>query len=269
MHLVCTRVSELLRFGPTSRCSSRCPSRCAIRYGYRAWTVPYRKSSSILEGGADFPAAISLPSDRKIHAPPPQNRRSTSQVQNSLSFLSLVLLISLVNFKQGNPLVILVFSLSFLRILWVRLGQKILGNFEIFLDKTQKTKEKKDRAGGGAYFAFFLGSDNSHTTPPPKKKYHHVWGWCVVGGQLLRYLESRDSNHRSRDSKSLAHRIAPFETYPKSETSKAIKVIPTVFGVAIRIVRFEFAANRWRFEFAANCEPQFKTSKVNCKLHWN
>ena len=54
--------------------------------------------------------------------------------------------ISLVNVKRGISLVILVFSLSFPRILWVRQGQKILGNFEVFLDKNQKTKEKKDRA---------------------------------------------------------------------------------------------------------------------------
>ena len=45
-------------------------------------------------------------------------------------------------FKQGIVLVILVFSLSFLRILWVRQAQKILGNFEVFLDKAhQKSKE--------------------------------------------------------------------------------------------------------------------------------
>ena len=40
-------------------------------------------------------------------------------------------------------------SLSFPRILWVREGQKILGNFEVFLDKNQKTKEKKDREEPG------------------------------------------------------------------------------------------------------------------------
>ena len=44
-------------------------------------------------------------------------------------------------------MVILVFSLSFPRILWVRQGEKILGNFEVFLDRNQKTKEKKDREG--------------------------------------------------------------------------------------------------------------------------
>ena len=61
------------------------------------------------------------------------------------SFFSLVFWISLVNLKRGISLVILVFSLSFPRILWVRQGKKILGNFEVFLDKNQKTKEKKDR----------------------------------------------------------------------------------------------------------------------------
>ena len=49
---------------------------------------------------------------------------------NTLSFLSLLVWISLVNFKQGNSLLKLVFSLSFPGIfLWVWQGQKILGKF--------------------------------------------------------------------------------------------------------------------------------------------
>ena len=44
---------------------------------------------------------------------------------------------SLVNLKRGISLVILRFSLSFPRILWVQQGKKILGNFEVFLDKNQ------------------------------------------------------------------------------------------------------------------------------------
>ena len=50
------------------------------------------------------------------------------------------------------------------------------------------------------------------------------------------------------DSESLANRIARFETHLKSENNKALTVIRTVFGLAIRIVWFEIAANRWRFE---------------------
>ena len=86
---------------------------------------------------------------------------------------SLFFLISLVNSTRGISLVILVFSLSFPRILWVRQGQKILGNFEVFLDKNQKTKEKKvcaqpvwvqptvenlrkDRHGSGGFCGGFL-----------------------------------------------------------------------------------------------------------------
>ena len=48
-------------------------------------------------------------------------------------------------FEARNFLGYSVFSLSFPRILWVRQGKKILGNFEVFLDKNQKAKEKKDR----------------------------------------------------------------------------------------------------------------------------
>ena len=50
-----------------------------------------------------------------------------------LSFLSLVVWISLVNFKQGISLLKLVFSLYFPRISWVRSEQKILGKFGVFL----------------------------------------------------------------------------------------------------------------------------------------
>ena len=46
--------------------------------------------------------------------------RTVSNATLALSFHSLVFRISLVNFKQGISLVILVFSLSFPRILWVR-----------------------------------------------------------------------------------------------------------------------------------------------------
>ena len=83
------------------------------------------------------------------------------------SFFSLVFWISLVNLKRGISLVILVLSLSFPRILWVRQGQKILGNFEVFLDKNQKTKEKKDRVengsggSGSAFGSCENGSDGS------------------------------------------------------------------------------------------------------------
>ena len=59
--------------------------------------------------------------------------------------LFLVFWISLVNFEQGISLVILVFSLSSPRISWVRQGQKILGNFEVFLDKNKKPKERTNR----------------------------------------------------------------------------------------------------------------------------
>ena len=47
----------------------------------------------------------------------------------TLSFLSLLVWISLVNFKQGISLLKFVFSLSFPGILWVWQGQKILGKF--------------------------------------------------------------------------------------------------------------------------------------------
>ena len=51
---------------------------------------------------------------------------------NHATTLSLVFRISLVSFKQGISLVILVFSLSFPRILWVRQWEKILGKFQGF-----------------------------------------------------------------------------------------------------------------------------------------
>ena len=49
----------------------------------------------------------------------------------------------MVNLKRGISLVILVFSLSFPRILWVRQGKKILGNFEVFLDTKPKNRGKE------------------------------------------------------------------------------------------------------------------------------
>ena len=55
-----------------------------------------------------------------------------AQFSEILSFLSLVFRISLVNFKQRISLVILVFSLSFPRIVWVRQWEKVLGKFEVF-----------------------------------------------------------------------------------------------------------------------------------------
>ena len=61
-----------------------------------------------------------IPSERRIY-------ESTSSF-----FLSLVLWISLVNFKQGLALVKFVFSLYFPRILWVRSEQKIIGKSEVF-----------------------------------------------------------------------------------------------------------------------------------------
>ena len=59
---------------------------------------------------------------------------------------------------------------------------------------------------------------------------------------------------------SLANQIARFETY----LSKAFTAIQTVFGLAIRSVRFEIAATRWRFEplRTANREPRFKRSNI-------
>ena len=51
---------------------------------------------------------------------------------NALSFLSLVVWISLVNYEQGISLLKLEFSLYFARISLVRSEQKILGKFEVF-----------------------------------------------------------------------------------------------------------------------------------------
>ena len=58
----------------------------------------------------------------------------------TLSFLALNLWISLVNYKQGKSLVILVFSPSFQRILCVRnrKGRKILGNFDFGENKKKQ-----------------------------------------------------------------------------------------------------------------------------------
>ena len=66
-----------------------------------------------------------------------QKRACLNQSQFSFSFtwLFFFFFISLVNLKRGISLVILVLSLSFPRILWVRQGQIFLVNFEVFLDK--------------------------------------------------------------------------------------------------------------------------------------
>ena len=93
----------------------------------------------------------------------------------------------MVNLKRGISLVILVFSLSFPRILWVRQGQEILGNFEVFPAKNQKAKEKKDRvplydmgpkrsvnsATKAATCHALLGSGSRN-----EQSLCHVAGWC-------------------------------------------------------------------------------------------
>ena len=66
--------------------------------------------------------------------------------------------------------------------------------------------------------------------------------------QILRCLKLHDSNHRSRDSKSRANRIARLKPILKVKNSKTLTATRTVFGLAARIVRFEITANRWRFE---------------------
>ena len=68
----------------------------------------------------------------------------------SLSFLSLLVWISLVNFKQGISLLKLVFSLSFPGILWVWQGQKILGKFWGF--SLVKTKQPRKGTNQGNPF---------------------------------------------------------------------------------------------------------------------
>ena len=60
-----------------------------------------------------------------------------------MSFLSLLVWISLVNFKQGISLLKFVFSLSFPGI--CEFGRQSLVNFGVFLGKNQTTKERKDR----------------------------------------------------------------------------------------------------------------------------
>ena len=61
----------------------------------------------------------------------------------SMPFFSLLFWISLVHLKRGISLVILVFSLSFPRIVRVRQGQKILGNCRVFLDKNQQPRKRR------------------------------------------------------------------------------------------------------------------------------
>ena len=72
---------------------------------------------------------------------------SIAVLRGTLSFHSLVFRISLVNFKQGISLVILVSSLSFPRILWAR-QRKSLVNLRFFLGKTEKARN--GRTGYGA-----------------------------------------------------------------------------------------------------------------------
>ena len=75
------------------------------------------------------------------------------------------------------------------------------------------------------------------------------WFSCRISREDLRCLQSRDSNHGSRDFKLLANQIARLETYLKSETiAKPSTAIRMVIGLAIRIVRFEIAADRRRFK---------------------
>ena len=69
----------------------------------------------------------------------------SSRTQSSVSLV--FFWISLVNLKRGSSLVVLVFSLSFPRILRVRQRQKILGNFEVFLDKTPPHPKKGQGKG--------------------------------------------------------------------------------------------------------------------------
>ena len=65
-------------------------------------------------------------------------------------------LLSLVNSTRGIFLVILVFSESFPRILWFRQGQKILGNFEVVLDR-KKTRNQGNE-GQGLYQAIRIAT---------------------------------------------------------------------------------------------------------------
>ena len=78
----------------------------------------------------------------------------------------------------------------------------------------------------------------------------------------LRCLESRDSNHRS-----LVILMRDLKPTSKVKNSKALTAIRTVFGLAIRIMRFEIAPNpggnskRREPRTAANREPRYKTQR--------
>ena len=76
--------------------------------------------------------------------------------------------------------------------------------------------------------------------------------WSATGGGVasapLSFLDvlnrSRFKSWSTSDSKSLANRACDL----KRENSKTSTAIRTVLGLAIRIVRFEIAANQWRLE---------------------
>ena len=79
-----------------------------------------------------------------------------------------------------------------------------------------------------------------------------VFGWVVfLGGSPL-----HDSNHQRIESRDLKPIL-------NTKNRKALTAIRTVFGLVIRIVRFEIVANWRRFESlrTANCKLRFKTSK--------
>ena len=96
-------------------------------------------------------------------------QRRAQRFWNTLSFLSLVFFVDFLGkfFKQRISLLTSVFSLSSPRILWVRQRQKSLDNFEVFPDKIQKIKEKKDKV----FFVRNFGTqfDGAGTTPIPIK----------------------------------------------------------------------------------------------------
>ena len=75
---------------------------------------------------------------------------------------------------------------------------------------------------------------------------------------------ARFESQIASDSESLADRIARFETYLKRVNSgKALTAIRTVFGLAIRIVRFEIAANQWRY--SNHCELRTAIQDISAK----
>ena len=59
-----------------------------------------------------------------------------------------------------------------------------------------------------------------------------------------------ETSKMASNSKSLVHRSARFETriLKVNLIVRSIAAIRTIFGLAIRIVPFEIAANRWLFE---------------------